>query len=62
MEVRSNNDGTYTIQWTPCAAGYYTINVTVDGQPLDEAYMVKDTFEPFTVYYSFYICVSALQG
>lgn len=52
MEVKSNNDATYSIKWTPSTAGYYTINVTMDGQPLEESYMVELCFR---AYYGFII-------
>lgn len=31
MLVRSNNDGTYLVNWTPGSVGLYSIHVTIDG-------------------------------
>lgn len=31
MLVRSNNDGTYMVNWTPGSVGLYNIHVTIDG-------------------------------
>ena len=31
MLVRSNNDGTYTANWTPGSTGWYQLKITVDG-------------------------------
>ena len=40
MLVRPNADGSYSANWTPSAAGIYSIHVTIDGYPLDEIYKV----------------------
>jgi E3 ubiquitin-protein ligase MYCBP2 len=45
MLVRPNADGSYSANWTPSAAGIYSIHVTIDGYPLDEIYKV-DVKEP----------------
>ncbi|XP_046440285.1 E3 ubiquitin-protein ligase MYCBP2-like isoform X2 [Daphnia pulex] len=45
MLVRPNADGSYSANWTPSAAGLYSIHVTIDGYPLDEVYKV-DVKEP----------------
>jgi hypothetical protein len=31
MLVRTNNDGTYMVNWTPGSVGMYNIHVTIDG-------------------------------
>ncbi|KAK7074359.1 ubiquitin-protein transferase activity protein [Halocaridina rubra] len=36
MLVRSNNDGTYSCNWTPGATGWYSLHVTIDSYQLDE--------------------------
>lgn len=36
MLVRSNNDGTYSCNWTPGATGWYSLHVTIDGYQLEE--------------------------
>lgn len=36
MLVRSNNDGTYSCNWTPGATGWYSLHVTIDSYQLEE--------------------------
>ena len=36
MLVRSNNDGSYSCNWTPGATGWYSLNITIDGYQLDK--------------------------
>lgn len=31
MLVRTNNDGTYTANWTPGSTGWYLLRVNIDG-------------------------------
>lgn len=31
MLVRTNNDGTYTANWTPGSTGWYLLRVIIDG-------------------------------
>jgi E3 ubiquitin-protein ligase MYCBP2 len=45
MLVRPNADGSFSANWTPSAAGLYSIHVTIDGYPFDEVYKV-DVKEP----------------
>jgi len=40
MLVRPNADGSYSANWTPSAAGLYSILVTIDGYPLEDVYKV----------------------
>ena len=40
MLVRPNADGSYSANWTPSAAGLFTILVTIDGYPLEDVYKV----------------------
>ncbi|VDI17612.1 E3 ubiquitin-protein ligase MYCBP2 [Mytilus galloprovincialis] len=40
MLVRSNNDGTYLVNWTPGSVGLYSIHVTIDGFDTGEVYKV----------------------
>ncbi|XP_069950165.1 E3 ubiquitin-protein ligase MYCBP2 isoform X3 [Cherax quadricarinatus] len=41
MLVRSNNDGTYSCNWTPGATGWYSLHVTIDGYQLEETYKME---------------------
>ncbi|XP_076065953.1 MYC binding protein highwire isoform X3 [Oratosquilla oratoria] len=41
MLVRSNNDGTYSCNWTPGATGWYSLHVTIDGYQLEEIYKTE---------------------
>ncbi|XP_064119634.1 E3 ubiquitin-protein ligase MYCBP2-like isoform X5 [Macrobrachium nipponense] len=41
MLVRSNNDGTYSCNWTPGATGWYSLHVTIDSYQLDETYKME---------------------
>ena len=36
MLVRSNNDGSYSCNWTPGATGWYSLHITIDGYQLDK--------------------------
>lgn len=45
MLVRPNADGSYSANWTPSAAGLYSIYVTIDGYELGEVHKV-DVKEP----------------
>ncbi|KAK4016037.1 hypothetical protein OUZ56_031000 [Daphnia magna] len=45
MLVRPNADGSYSANWTPSAAGLYSIHVTIDDYPLEDVYKV-DVKEP----------------
>ncbi|XP_037787011.1 E3 ubiquitin-protein ligase MYCBP2-like isoform X1 [Penaeus monodon] len=41
MLVRSNNDGTYSCNWTPGATGWYSLHVTIDGYQLEETFKME---------------------
>lgn len=41
MLVRSNNDGTYSCNWTPGATGWYSLHVTIDSYQLEETYKME---------------------
>lgn len=52
MLVRSNNDGTYSCNWTPGATGWYSLHVTIDGYQLEE---VCSSVLPSFSYVSFFL-------
>jgi E3 ubiquitin-protein ligase MYCBP2 len=41
MLVRSNNDGTYTANWTPGSTGWYQLKITVDGVAVNASQSVQ---------------------
>lgn len=45
MLVRPNGDGSYSANWTPSAAGIYSIQVNIDGYSLEDIHKV-DVKEP----------------
>ena len=40
-QVRPNNDGTYSANWTPGNIGFYQIHVSIDGCEMPEPYKVE---------------------
>lgn len=50
MLVRTNNDGTYTANWTPGSTGWYLLRVVIDGFEIGIQYCFLFEYYYFYVY------------